>query len=159
MFSAAIPRNGNGRVHIIPIVRKGYSLFSPAPIAALTMAAFNRIRAEEGVGASADWLGTGLCYAALAGANPHAAEPKPGTIQSGDKPEMIPPTLVVRTDGGAVIRFADASTVPPMQWDMTFDGKGKLVKASHGPAYGIRSKKVKGNTQDAGKAARSLPQR
>src|SRR5580692_3474616 len=44
MFSAAIPRNGDGRVHIIPIVRKGYSLFSPAPIAALTIAAFNHIR-------------------------------------------------------------------------------------------------------------------
>ncbi len=31
MFSAAIPRGGEGRVRIIPIVRKGYSLFSPAP--------------------------------------------------------------------------------------------------------------------------------
>src|SRR4051794_19441106 len=34
MFSASIPRNGDGQVRIIPIVRRGYSLFSPAPIAA-----------------------------------------------------------------------------------------------------------------------------
>src|SRR5215469_11927884 len=53
MFSAAIPRNGNGSVHIIPIVRKGYSLFSPAPIGAMTIAAFNRIREEDGAGTSA----------------------------------------------------------------------------------------------------------
>src|SRR5579871_6668830 len=110
MFSAAIPRNGNGRVHIIPIVRKGYSLFSPAPIGALTIAAFNRIRAEEGDTASADWVGTGLCYAALAGANPQAAVPNGSRDDRGGDLVTIPPTLVVKGDGGAVIRFVDTST-------------------------------------------------
>jgi hypothetical protein len=132
MFSAAVARDGSGRVHVIPIVRKGYSLFSPAPIGALTMAAFNRIRAEEGAGASADWLGTGLCYAALAGANPQVGE-LPGSAEIS---EMMLPTLTIETDGGAVIRFADIAATPnPMQWSMTFAGNGKLVKAEHNPAY------------------------
>jgi len=140
MFSVAIPRDGNGRVHIIPIVRKGYSLFSPAPIAALTMAAFNRIRAEEGEGASIDWLGTGLCYAALAGANPKLGDPV--TNENAEMPAFIPPTLTMGTEGGAVIRFADISdAAKPMEWTMVFDARGKLVKATHTTAYLAISRK------------------
>jgi hypothetical protein len=136
MFSVAIPRNGDGRVHIIPIVRRGYSLFSPAPIAALTIAAFNRIRSEEQSGTSSDWLGTGLCYAALAGANPLAEIPKSDPAENPEVPATIPPTLIVTTDGGAIVRFADISAVPhPMEWNMTFDRKGKLLKATHSPAH------------------------
>src|ERR1700691_4885720 len=67
VFSASIPREGEGRVRIVPILRRGYSLFSPAPINALTIAAFNRIRTEEGETANSDWLANALCYAALAG--------------------------------------------------------------------------------------------
>jgi hypothetical protein len=61
MFSAAIPRNGEGKVRIIPKLRKGYSLFSPAPIGAMTILALNHIRAEENIVGPADWLGGGLC--------------------------------------------------------------------------------------------------
>jgi len=134
MFSASIPRDGNGRVHIIPIIRKGYSLFSPAPIGALTIAAFNRIRTEEGAGASADWLGTGLCYAALTGANPQVGGLTPAGVSDRNS-ETIPPTLTITLEGGAVIRFADISDLSqPTQWSMTFDPKGRLLKAAHGPA-------------------------
>ena len=142
LFSAAIPRNGNGRVHIIPIVRKGYSLFSPAPIGALTMAAFNRIRTEEGAGATADWLGTALCYAALAGANPKIGDMTIGEVN--DTPAIFPPSLAVTAQGGAEIRFADVSAMPaPMQWTMFFDPNGKLVKAEHSPAYVAHFEKSK----------------
>ena len=47
VFSASIPRNGNGRVRIVPILKRGYSLFSPAPINALTISAFNHIRSRR----------------------------------------------------------------------------------------------------------------
>ncbi len=139
MFSVAIPRNGEGRVRIVPIVRKGYSLFSPAPIGALTIAAFNRIRREEKYETPADWVGTGLCYAALAGADPQAGELESWSSETGPLPKTIPPTLSIARDGGAVIQFADLSTGPqPREWKMTFDRKGKLLKASHGPAYLVR---------------------
>ena len=147
MFSAAIPRDGNGSVHIIPIVRKGYSLFSPAPVGALTIAAFNRIRAEEGEGASADWVGTGLCYAALAGANPQV-EPSPGSDEHVALPGGIPATLRIADQGGAIIQFADLSALPkPMEWNMIFDRRGKLIKATHTPAAVVRKVRTVGGAE------------
>jgi hypothetical protein len=139
MFSAAIPRSGEGKIRIIPIVRKGYSLFSPAPIGALTISAFNHIRAEENIETPADWLGTGLCYAALAGADPQAGQLHSGSPQLQDLPATIAPTLELTSAGGAVIHFVDLSTAPrPMEWHMTFDSHGKLIKTTHVPAYVAR---------------------
>jgi hypothetical protein len=146
MFSAAIPRGGEGKVRIIPIVRKGYSLFSPAPIGALTIASFNRIRSEENSDWPANWLGTALCYAALAGANPQAGElPPPQDGESATQPvetEHLPVTIeptYIKTKDGTIVRFADVSTTPrPMEWNLIFDKKGTLLKATHSPAYVVR---------------------
>jgi hypothetical protein len=136
-------------LHIVPIIRKGYSLFSPAPIGALTIAAFNRIRAEEGAGASADWLGTGLCYAALAGANPQVGGMPPDA--DNETSTVMAPTLTITTGGGAIVRFADISTAShPMQWSMTFDSRGKLLKAAHGPAEGQYRERPMAGVVDAG---------
>ena len=130
LFSASIPR-GAGRVRIIPIQRRGYSLFSPAPINALTIAVFNRIRAEEHSDAAPEWLGTGLCYAALAGANPQEAPLADDTEFSA----AMSAVLLIPNQGGAIIRFTDVTAARrPMEWTMTFDGKGKLMKATHLPA-------------------------
>jgi hypothetical protein len=134
LFSASIPRGGEGHVRIIPIQRRGYSLFSPAPINALTIAAFNRIRAEERSDQAPDWLGTGLCYAALAGAHPQAA-PRTENAEGTEFPAAMSAVLQIPNDGGAIIRFTDVAAAPrPMEWTMTFDGKGKLLKATHLPA-------------------------
>lgn len=138
VFTASIPRGEEGRVRIIPIQRRGYGLFSPAPINALTISAFNHIRAEENPdqdpARAPDWLGTGLCYAALAGGHPQAAA-------LGDNPagEKFPVTSIalldVGGDGGAVLSFTDVSASPrPMRWSMTFDRKGRLIKGGHSPA-------------------------
>jgi hypothetical protein len=130
VFSAAIPRNREGRVRIIPIQKRSYSLFSPAPINALTISAFNHIRTEEGTGRSSSWLGNGLCYAALAGANPELAKnSNPGFEESAPALTAI---LQVPVKGGEVISFVDSAAIPrPMQWTMTFTQQGKLVKATH----------------------------
>jgi hypothetical protein len=140
MFSAAIPRDGEGRVRIIPIVRKGYSLFSPAPIGPITISAFNHIRAEDHPGHAPDWVATGLCYAALAGANPQAE-----ILQSNQDGELrfpltLPPTLLIEQEGTAIISFNDTSdTLRPKQWKMVFDRKGKLLKATHAPVDAANS--------------------
>lgn len=134
VFSVSIPRNGEGRLRIVPILRRSYSLFSPAPINALTIAAFNRIRAEDQPdqsGASPAWLGTALCYAALAGANPLAA---PEGAMSGTRkfPAASAPILEIPAQGGAIIHFTDMSASPrPMAWSLVFNGKGRLLKATH----------------------------
>jgi hypothetical protein len=133
VFSASIPRSGDGRVRIIPILRRGYSLFSPAPINALTISAFNHIRAEEHVVTTPEWLATGMCYAALAGAHPQIGTPE----ETNFKKLPVAPTgrEVIPMHGGAVIRFTDVAAIPrPMQWTMTFNDKGKLLHASHSAA-------------------------
>jgi hypothetical protein len=136
VFSASIPRNGNGRVRVVPILKRGYSLFSPAPINALTISAFNHIRAEDPETANSDWLGNALCYAALAGARPEMRLP-------GAEPALREPIpalnaamdVQMQSPGIEVIRFDDAAARPhAIEWSMTFTHQGRLIKASHRPA-------------------------
>jgi hypothetical protein len=146
VFSASIPRGGEGRVRIIPILRRGYSLFSPAPINALTISAFNHIRAEEAPPTSSSWLGNGLCYAALAGARPRIAPPDQEPVPH--KPVAgLRATMDVPVKTGEVIKFVDdAATPKPMEWTMTFTKKGKLIKAAHFPSPMIASRPVPENS-------------
>jgi len=142
VFSASIPRGGDGRVRIIPILRRGYSLFSPAPINALTISAFNHIRAEEHVDTTPEWLSTGMCYAALAGVHPQIGPPEVTDIHK--LPAAPTGREVIPMHGGAVIRFTDVAAIPrPMEWTMTFNGKGKLLKATHSAAPKSGGKVVK----------------
>jgi len=133
IFTASIPRDGEGRVRIIPIQMRGYSLWSPAPINALTISAFNHIRAEEHPDQAPDWLGTGLCYAALAGGHPVAAklteEPEIRKV-----PAAVPAELAIPIHDGEEVSFMDVSASPRlMEWTMIFNRKGKLLKARHAP--------------------------
>jgi len=51
--------------------------------------------------------------------------------------------MVMSPDSGAVILFTDMSAMQrPMQWTMTFDGKGKLLKATHAATSKSREKVV-----------------
>jgi len=98
VFSASIPRDADGRVRIIPIQMRGYSLFSPAPINAMAIAAFNRIRTGEHFDAPPDWLATGLCYAALTGGRPRAA-PSPAPFDNPGSPSATPPRMLIQSRG------------------------------------------------------------
>ncbi len=130
MFTASVPTNGEGRVRIIPIQMRGYSLWSPAPINALTISAFNHIRAEES-DQSRDWLETGLCYAALAGGHPVAAKLNEET-DSLKFPAAMPAELTIPVHDGEEVSFTDVSASPKlMEWTMIFSRKGKLMKAKH----------------------------
>ncbi len=138
VFSASIPRNGRGRVRIIPILRRSYSLFSPAPVNAITIAAFNHIRAEEKTTQVGGWADFGLCYAALAGANPELARPDEWAGRRNSEPRTYPwcsAELSYPNAGGAILRMTDASVRPrPMEWMLVFNAKGTLVKAGRQPA-------------------------
>ncbi len=136
VFSASIPRDGEGRVRVIPILRRGYSLFSPAPINAMTISAFNHIRAEEPALNSSEWLGNGLCYAALAGAHPRIVSPDATAAVNKPIPALKAIMDVqLQAKNEEVIRFADAAAMPrPMEWTMTFTRQGKLIKATHSAA-------------------------
>jgi hypothetical protein len=133
LFTAAILRNGNSRVRILPIQRRGFALFSPAPVNELTVASFNRILADEPIGKSTDWLGTGLCYAALTGEHPQIAA-SPSDAKTANPGLSFPPTLEVGRFGESTVRFVDfADAKQAMQWALTFSGKGQLLKVEHFP--------------------------
>ena len=59
--------------------------------------------------------------------------------------------------GGAVLSFVDVAAIPrPMQWTMTFNDKGKLLKATHSAAQNSREKAVqKTPTEVKGKTIQS----
>lgn len=144
VFSASIPRNGEGRVRIVPILRRGYSLFSPTPINAMTISTFNHIRAEEGETANADWLGNALCYAALAGSQPQivSADAEPALHKPIPALNAVM-NVQMQAHGIEMIRFDDAASRPhSMEWTMTFTHQGKLIKATHRPASMLTAKPV-----------------
>jgi hypothetical protein len=130
VFTASIPR-ASGRVRVVPVQRRGYSLFSPAPENSMTIAVFNRIVAEEGGGLAANRLGIGLCYAALAGVHSRVAAPQ-GGFENQKFSVAKESVMEVPAQTGAIVRFTDIGNASkPMDWAMTFDGAGKLLKAEH----------------------------
>jgi hypothetical protein len=140
LFSAAIARAGNGRARIIPIQRRGFSLFSPAPVNPLTIAAFNRIRLSEPENQNADWLATALCYAALTGAHPETT-PTPDKSPDASLSLSFPPTLEVGNFGESTVRFVDvANPRQPKEWALTFNAKGQLLKVTNSavPTYSVK---------------------
>lgn len=147
LFTASVPRGSEGHVRIIPIQLRGYSPFSPAPINAITISAFNRIRAEDNPDQApvSSWLGTGLCYATLAGGHPQL--PPIGAIgEDSAHLEVLADErglLHSGTSGGAVISFDDVSKVShPVRWTMTFDSKGRLLKATRTKAELLKTDAV-----------------
>lgn len=140
LFSASIPRVGKDHIRVIPVRRRGFSLFSPAPVNPFTVSAFNRVRADEPAAKNADWLSTGLCYAALAGAHPHTSS-SPDKSSGPEISYSFPPTLEVGRLGEATVRFIDvAAARQPMQWALTFDPTGKLDKVVQiaSPPYPVK---------------------
>ena len=154
MFSASIPLNGNGHVRIIPILRRSYTLFSPAPINAITVSAFNHIRSEEDAPNPQSWVGTALCYAALAGANPVAVPRGDASLLPGGFPAASAPELKAPVKGDEVIYLGDESAKPkPVVWTMTFSRKGRLMNVKRPSEEVNRPKPVPTGPQYAEKPA------
>jgi hypothetical protein len=139
LFSAAIPRSANDRIRVIAIERRGYSLYSPAPVNGFAMAAFNHMRAHEAQSKTADWLATARCYAALTDPQPPAPAAK--TASRHQLELNFAPTLTVDEHGQATVRFVDTeSSAPYTEWSLSFDTAGGLrnVERSPLPAYKIQ---------------------
>lgn len=158
VFTASIPRDGEGRVRIIPIERRSYSLFSPASENALTIDAFHHIRGEEPEASPTPWVGMGLCYAALAGASlPLNPTAQPGEEDTQGGSQNVSSILNLEEDGGAVLRFTHMRTATdPTEWALTFDRKGNLVKSSMKSAgYDLRV--VPSSEAKSGGSAAAIP--
>jgi hypothetical protein len=139
LFTAAISRSNKGHVRVIPIQRRGYSLYSPTPVNGLAISLFNHVRSGDPASKSADWLSTALCYAAMTGAHPETTSPD--HAKNADLSLTFPPTIEIQAYGQSTVRFVDiASTSQPMEWALTFDSKGQLLKVVRFalPAYAVK---------------------
>lgn len=133
VFSVSMPRNGQGRLLVIPVLRRGYSLFSPAPSNSGNIARFNRIRREGGPNRKTGWLETALCYAALAGADPSIGPLTGDAVVDDPSPPLA--EMQVFLDGGAIVRFTDQASHPhPLLWSLIFSPGGELLKVDREPA-------------------------
>ena len=143
LFSAVIPR-GDGHVRVIPVRRRSYSLWTPAPSNALTINDFNHMVQEGHEGLSPDWLTLGLCYAALAGGHVRAAL-VPRTAADEVYPLFVPAKLSISDKKGAQILFADVTPhSKAMDWILSFDAKGRLLKVKHTVSAEILQRPVPG---------------
>jgi len=148
LFSAVIPR-GEGHVRVIPVERRGNSLFTPAGSNALTVNDFNHIVAEEHHGLSPDWLTLGLCYAALAGGHVRA-QLRAETPEAEVFPLLAPPRLSVSYNKpGAEVYFADFTRQKTSRdWELFFSGDGRLLNVKHGVAPQLMFRQVPGVVEE-----------
>lgn len=126
MFSASIPRGKEGRVRVIPILRRGYMLISPAPVNKLTISAFNQIRVEEHQRANADWSAVSLCYAALSSVRWSQPHDEVTVAPAGSN------TLELQPDGGVSVAL-ELAAPSPGRWLVTYDRRGQLKGAEYTP--------------------------
>jgi hypothetical protein len=137
LFSVAIPRGTvpGGHVRVIPVRRRSYSLWTPAPSNALTLNDFNHMVAEGGKGVDPDWLTLSLCYTALAGGHVRAAL-VPATPADEVYPLFMPAKLSVSGQGGAEVHLVDVTHysephAKAMDWGLSFAQNGHLLKVRH----------------------------
>ena len=148
LFAAVVPR-GEGHVRVIPVRRRSYSLWTPAPSNALTLNDFNHMVREGGQGLSPDWLTLSLCYAALAGGHVPAALIA-GRPADEVYPLLTPAKLSVSRKGGAAVYFADSThEVKPMEWELLFAQSGRLLKVKHVGARELVETPVRGAASEA----------
>ena len=149
LFSAVIPR-GEGHVRVIPVRRRSYSLWTPAPSNALTINDFNHMIQEGQEGLNPDWLTLGLCYAALAGGHVRAAL-VPQSAADEVYPLFAPAklNLTISEKSGAEILFVDVTPhSKAMNWNLNFDSKGRLLKVKHSVSGEVVEKPVRGAPVD-----------
>lgn len=153
MFSASIPRSSGDHVRLIPILRRGFSLFSPAPTNKITVAIFNRMLAEEHTADKPNASAISLCYAALTGALGSVPDASGVATLQPDHPPVL------EIDPGAQASVTLVLGAPDSKsWEMTFDQDGKLVKAARSDATEANSR-VAPTTPDpqSGPNVRTVP--
>ena len=153
-FTVAIPRTASGHLHLVPVERRGYSLYTPSSRNAMTRVVFNDLLREDAHAARRNWFGLALCYAAIAGFRVQAAttlEPSGGDPH----PAYIPASLSVSWKQPPSIAFdglppADSPAVKarPMQWTLFFTRQGTLGKVKTKAAHMLTAIPAKGTAVD-----------
>jgi hypothetical protein len=124
LFSASIPRGKEGRVRVIPILRRGFAPIFSAPETKTTMGIFNQILVEERPGEKVDWSAVSVCYAALTSARWNQPHETVTLVMVGS------PTLQLREHGSlsVALELADPASG---RWVVLYDRAGQVVKTEY----------------------------
>ena len=153
-FTVAIPRTASGRLHLVPVERRGFSLYTPSSRNAMTRVVFNDLLREDRSAVHNDWLGLGLCYAALAGFHVEAAttlDPSGGDPHPAYMPGSLsiswkqPPSITLI---GLSSSASPTAQPRPMQWTLVFTRSGTLGKVKTRAAHGLTTVPAKGAAVD-----------
>ena len=149
LFSAVVPRGGAGHVRVIPVRRRGYSLWTPASSNALTLNDFNHMVKEGGL--NPDWLTLSLCYTALAAGHVRAAL-VPATRAEEQYPLAAPAKLTVNAKkAGAEVRIVDTAMLQPKgEWIFEYDRLGYLKKVKKTQPRILKTQPVEGIVEARG---------
>jgi hypothetical protein len=150
LFSAVVPRGGEDHVRVIPVRRRGYSLWTPSSQNSLTMHDFNHMVKQSGL--PSDWWITTLCYTALAGGHVRGSL-VPRTPEEEHYPLPTSPMITVSKKGGAEIRFVDAGPATRRgEWVLEFAQNGELKKVRRVKSSELREYPTKESVVDLGAA-------
>ena len=153
-FTVALPRTFTGRLHLVPVERAGYSLFTPSRRNRMTIVVFNDLLREDHHPDRSDWLGLALCYAALAGdrvqpaLNPVTADPTPDSPQPN--PNVVPATLSLSWKQNPEVSFvASNDTSQRLRlWTLHFQRDGQLRKVTTARASQLSAVPARGQVVD-----------
>jgi hypothetical protein len=132
LFTAIVPREP-GRVMVVPVLFRNATPFHAAAGSQRSMTVFNQAVpkeiAEKAVQEDGPWLRLGMCYAAIAGAEPQVPERMNTDIALARAPV---PTLRMGTNNGSrEILFSDRNDPGQyMVWSITLTNHGRVTAAS-----------------------------
>lgn len=131
LFTATVPR-GRGRVQVVPVLYGNATPFKTAVGSERSFSVFNRAVphsvAEKELAPGGSWLRLGLCYTAIAGAEsrvPRDTDTNPALVRA-----PAPTLRISEKSRSTSVSFTDCNA--PHQytvWDLTFDGRGRIVAA------------------------------
>ncbi len=132
-FTVAIPRTGKARIHLVPVQRRGFTLYTSSRRNRITIVVFNDLLKDDARAVRSDWLGLGLCYAALAGDQVQAAttlHPSSPPSTSIPQPTYTTASLSLSWKQPPTITFVGLPPggSAPRQWTLIFTPAGSLHK-------------------------------
>lgn len=150
IFSAVIPRGPVGDLRVLPILRRSYSMSSPAPSNARTITMINRLLREEKSEGKPDWASLAACYAAFSDQEPELSSP---TRAWGIAPQ---PTLRLEEGGRASIEIVTLGPIAHRWW-LKFAPDGRLLAATSSVEPSIRVRPIPSGKNPVGRAVRQAP--
>lgn len=132
LFTAIVPKE-SGRVMVVPVLFRGAIPFHAAAGSQRSITAFNQAIpkeiAEKAAQEDGPWLMLGMCYAAVAGAEPQVPERMNTDVALVRAP--VPTLRMNSGNGSREILFSDRNNPGQyMVWSITLTNQGRVTAAS-----------------------------